>query len=477
MKVGTRDVMWGYLSTFLYVGVNILLLPFVLKALPPAELGLWYTFTSIGTLAMLLDFGFTNIMTRNIAYAWSGAHTILEDGIDCSQPLGEPNIPLFCRVFRVSRTLYVCVSLLVLLSAASLGTWYIVKVVNGTIMVQDYMGAWIIYVLALSLNIYYSFWTPVLKGVGAVKEDYQSMVASKVLQLIVTIVMILFGYRLAAVSVGYLVGNVGRRAIAMFLFNRSEATRGYLEAIKKCKVNLQEQKQLFGRLWPSTYKQGCMSLAGFLTSNFTTLICSYVFGLELSSQYGLTMQLIGIVVTVASVMYNSYLPMFNYYRITSGRENAYRLFTMCNGMQILLIAGGGAAALLVGEFLLKLIGSQSHLLPLFPGFVILAYLMIKYHEQLCVSYIMTENNLSMYKPYIIMSGIMIAVQIVSAWFFRSWGLWCLIIPQLLVELSYNAWKWPLFVINDFGVSPPRFYMDSLKNVRQRFRSKSIEALS
>ena len=58
-------------------GINVILLPVILRYLNSAELGVWYTFTSLYGLAMLIDFGFQTIITRNISYLWSG-HRVLK---------------------------------------------------------------------------------------------------------------------------------------------------------------------------------------------------------------------------------------------------------------------------------------------------------------------------------------------------------------------------------------------------------------
>src|SRR5699024_1573702 len=82
MNINRRDVMWGYISFILVQGVNVLLLPFVLIYLNDKELGLWYTFTSIYGLAMLIDFGLQATISRNISYVWSGAEEIKTVGHD-----------------------------------------------------------------------------------------------------------------------------------------------------------------------------------------------------------------------------------------------------------------------------------------------------------------------------------------------------------------------------------------------------------
>ncbi len=73
VNIGKKDVIWSYLGYFFNLCTNIILMPFILRAVEGNELGLWYTFLSVGTLVNLLDFGFSPTLVRNVTYAWCGA--------------------------------------------------------------------------------------------------------------------------------------------------------------------------------------------------------------------------------------------------------------------------------------------------------------------------------------------------------------------------------------------------------------------
>ena len=83
MKIVTtkRDVIWNYIGTFISLGSSFLLLPFLVKGLSGADLGIWYVFTALGSFVMLFEFGFNPTFARNIAYCWSGAQKLKSEGI------------------------------------------------------------------------------------------------------------------------------------------------------------------------------------------------------------------------------------------------------------------------------------------------------------------------------------------------------------------------------------------------------------
>src|SRR5215475_8482539 len=87
-------VAWTFLATFLRLGASVLVLPVLLRKLPPNHLGLWYVFGTIGGLAVLLDFGFEPTITRMAAYAWGGATRFVPFGVHQEVATGEPNRPL-----------------------------------------------------------------------------------------------------------------------------------------------------------------------------------------------------------------------------------------------------------------------------------------------------------------------------------------------------------------------------------------------
>jgi O-antigen/teichoic acid export membrane protein len=66
IKITKEDVIWNYAGSILNLGMNVIILPFVLRILSTEELGLWYVFGSISALVSLLDFGFSPSIMRNI---------------------------------------------------------------------------------------------------------------------------------------------------------------------------------------------------------------------------------------------------------------------------------------------------------------------------------------------------------------------------------------------------------------------------
>jgi O-antigen/teichoic acid export membrane protein len=80
MQIGKKDIAWNIVATFMRIASGIILLPMVLRMLPAQEVGLWNIFLYIGSLATLLDFGFSNSFSRNITYIFSGVKILKSTG-------------------------------------------------------------------------------------------------------------------------------------------------------------------------------------------------------------------------------------------------------------------------------------------------------------------------------------------------------------------------------------------------------------
>ena len=134
MNIGRKDVAWSYLSLLMVQGINIILLPVIVRYLNTIELGLWYTFTSLYGLAMLIDFGFQTIISRNVSYLWSGAQSIKSKGYELATSKdSQMNIPYFARVLSTVRFIYTSMGTIIFLLFSTFGTWYMFSINDNQI--------------------------------------------------------------------------------------------------------------------------------------------------------------------------------------------------------------------------------------------------------------------------------------------------------------------------------------------------------
>ena len=133
IQIHKDDVIWSYLGNFFQYFTSIIILPIVLSSLTKGELGLWYTFASIGILATYLDFGFSTTLVRNITYAWSGAKTIKRKGIDKIDADSEIDILFLDQIIFTCRLVCLLVAVFAIVIMLACGIPYIIYISEGTV--------------------------------------------------------------------------------------------------------------------------------------------------------------------------------------------------------------------------------------------------------------------------------------------------------------------------------------------------------
>ena len=142
-RVSRSAVSWSLVATTLRFGSALLILPLMLRRIPPAELGLWYVFVSLGAFALLLDLGFAHTVVRATGYLWAGSRVLLPFGINVEEPsvsARSPNISMLSDLVATLRFYYLAASGVLLLLLSVIGGAWIwhksVDLTNATSLVE-----------------------------------------------------------------------------------------------------------------------------------------------------------------------------------------------------------------------------------------------------------------------------------------------------------------------------------------------------
>lgn len=173
-------------------------------------------FISIGFVALLFDFGFSITFARNIIYCWSGAQELKAQHVVFSKSK-EVNFPLLKAVLKPCRFVYGILGGSVLVLMLTIGMYYVGSLVSPVVRGEAYM-AWSAYAFAIFLNRYYSYYISFLRGVGSITLANKSIVYARLLQMVVTIILLLLGFGIVGAIIGYLVYSLGFRAFGHRFF-------------------------------------------------------------------------------------------------------------------------------------------------------------------------------------------------------------------------------------------------------------------
>ncbi len=448
MKISKNHIIWNYFGTILNQGLNIFILPIVVKLLIPSELGLWYVFGSIAALANLVDFGFSPTIMRNISYAFGGARNLLEKGISKEDSIGKPNIYLINVLINASKKIYFGLSIIALTILLSIGTIYIKSILGHNYLI--YKNAWFIYVLAIFVNLYYSYWTPILKGIGGIKEVNQAIIISRVFYLITAFFTLYAKLGLLGLSIAYMLSGLLLRLISKYYFLKINGKAG------KTNQDSVGVTKILTIIWPNAKKSGIVTIGAWLISRSTTLLCSTFLGLEETARFGLSMQLITFILTFSTLMFNSYIPELAYLEVNQNKDRYKIILSRSIVVQWTIGICGLCVMIIAGNKVLGLLKSNSVLLPNNILFILCIVLFLEYNHSTFATVITLSNTIPFVKASLY-SGLVIGIMGYLVLSITSLGILGLILVQGLVQLSYNNWYWPRFVLRKEHLTPLRIF--------------------
>jgi len=448
IKIGIKDVVWNYAGSILSLGMNLIILPIILRILPSNDLGMWYVFSSIAGLITLIDFGFSPSISRCVTCCWCGADELKKEGLAEITENSTPNYSLLKSLARASKLIYLLMAIISGIILLSVGSIYIYKIsLNSGSNNSYYFYAWIIYIAAIITNLYFSYWPAFLKGIGAIKELNIATIISRVIYIVIAAIGLLIGGGLIAISLSLLVSGIILRLLSKRYFDIMVGKDYELSSYDKCNY----PKKIFTQILPSSSRYGIVSIGVFLSTRAITLLCSYYLGLNATASYGLSMQLIDFMGSFSQLLFHSYSPLIVSSRIGNDKKRVLSLLSITVSFQLIVGFLGITGLIFFNRLLLNLIGSNAVLLSRNMLLVLGGVLLFEWNSSIFVNFIMTSNSIPFAKSSII-SGVLITLTTFILLRFTNMGLWSLIIGKAVIGFMYNYWYWPRFVCKDLNVT-------------------------
>lgn len=452
IKINKEDIIWSYTSQIFQFGSGIFILPMILKKLPTEEVGIWYVFLSVTALVNLLDFGFQPTITRNVSYVFSGVKKLIKNGISSEEIFDKTvDFLLLKSLIKTIKKIYRIISCFAFIILITAGTIYINSIIKNISNKNEIMIAWTIYILASCVSLYFYYYTPLLLGRGLIKELHKTIVISRSFYMIFSITALGFGYGLIAVAGANLISSFISSCIAFMYF--------YDKDIKNNFTNIKNKKtqDLSSILWSNSFKIGLVSLGTFLILRVNTLLVAKFLDLKIVASYGLTLQIFTMLVQCSMILFNTYMPLFNNFRIKNQIEELKQKYSETYIVLLITFLIGMIIIIFSGNSILNYIGSKTLLLDksylLFMGIILL----LELNHSIAASLITTKNEVPFVKPALI-SGIAIGIISFLLLKYTKLGIFGILLSQFIVQLSYNNWKWPIEILKDLKTN----YIEILK---------------
>lgn len=444
INITKNDLIWSYLAKFIQLCSGLFVLPLVLKMLSPEEVGMNYLMLSVSSLVALLDFGFSPQFGRNFTYVNSGAKRLLNEGVEYSDDR-QVDYHLLAVLLQTAKYVYKKLSIVCEAFMLLLGTIYMYVVTDGFTNVNNSLVIWLLFSVSTYFTIYFTYYNSLLTGSGMIKEASIATILSRLVNIIISVVMLYYGGGLLSIVIASLVAPFVQRYYSYVKYFTPE-----LREKLKSEIHKSEITELYSVIWYNAKKLGINFLGSYAINRSGLFIIGLYLTLSEVGEYGLMTQLAGILSGVAQVPFATYQPKFADCRVSGNREHFIKLMTLTIAVYWFIMISGALFIAMWGKSMLSFIGSNTQL----PGTLILiVYLLsviLEGNHSMFATLIVTDNKVPFVKASLV-SGfaiVVLTVIVLSTTNLRLLGVVCI---PFLVQLFYNNWRWPLWVINDFGI--------------------------
>lgn len=458
IKTTKRDVIWNYMGIITAMGSNFILLPFLIKFLDGDTLGLWYVYLSVGAIVVLFDFGFNPSLARNVAYCWSGAKDLITEGV-CLENDGDPNYLLLSKLWRTCKRLYFLIALSALIILLFVGFPYILSI-SGNLDRNEVVISWLIYVASVCFNIFYGYYSTLLRGIGAVASYNKINVISRWFQIVLAISLLFCGFGIKAAAISYFIyGLVLRYLSKRTFFLLIDSKKMIAQNVSTGDVFL-----ILKKIWPNSWKDGLIAISAYCSTQAGVFLSSRFFSLEETGYYSISVQISTALATIGAAFYSAYQPAMQSAFVNNdiGLLKNKMSFAMLVYL-LFYIAGFVFFVIVVLPVLFMFEPSFNLSMSIFA--IVAIYIFFYKGQSYYASFISNSNKIPYVYSYLISSllGVILASFLVC--FFKM-GPLGLVLGMFSSQL-YNCIKWPLVVRKILGVSWFSFYACGLKQLMQK----------
>ena len=460
MKIDKSDLLWNYIATFLKIASSALLLPLILNLLPSETVGIFVIFMTITALAALVDFGFNSSFTRNVSYIFSGVKELKVEGVENSLSLDPQLIDykLLKGLIKVMKWFYLRIALILFFILISIGTLYI------NIILKDYNGdhnnvyiAWLILCIINTYNIYTLYYGALLVGKGLVKKSKQIIIIGQVAYLVCATGLLMLGYGLIAIVTSQAISVIIIRLLSYNAFFTIEIS----ENLNSSKSG--SRKKIFNAIYPNSIKVGLTSLGAFMIHRSAIFIGSLYLSLESIASYGITMQIISVIIGLSAIYTSTYLPKISQLRVLNNFKSIKKIYLRGQIILFLTFMIGGSILLFFGNTVLIIIGSNTELLSFNLILLLLLFSFLESNHSIAGGILLTDNKVPFFKASIL-SGFLTIILLLIFFRFSELGLLSLVLAPGIAQGLYQNWKWPLEVLKDLKITKSDF-ISSFKILR------------
>ena len=448
MRVEKSDVAWNYGATIMRMASAVIILPLMLHLLSGEEVGLWMVMIELFTMINLLDFGFNPTFTRTITYVFSGAKELKKTGFI---PLeGENNsisYPLLNGVISAMKHYYSYTALFLLILLSTAGVWYI------DLLLADYTGdiriakiAWFSYGALICFQFFTFYYDALLVGRGMIRKSRQIIVTSQSLHIVIASILLLLGYGIMSLVIGQFCATI---------INRFLSRRAFYD--KEIKANLSEAKrnrgwkEILKTLFNTAYKSGISAVSVEFTKGLIPLIGALYIPLAAMASYGITKRIISLTAALATAWFIAYYPKLTNRQIRSVSRDVKHIYLKAGIIAVLIFVITAVIVIPSGNTLLRLIGSEAHLLPVYITILFFASSLFEVTTYFSTSVLLSRNEVPHYRAHAI-TALFTILLLFAGLKYGNQGVGYLVLLPFITQLAYQYWQWTYKVWRELKIT-------------------------
>jgi O-antigen/teichoic acid export membrane protein len=350
--------------------------------------------------------------------------------------------------------------LFVLLATA--GTYYmhtVLKTYSGS-HTEVYI-AWAILVAINSYSLYTMYYDSLMQGQGLIKRSKQIQIVGQSVYLVVAVALILLRFNLIAIVNAQAFSVLIRRVLSYYTIYNPNFKQSLKNATARAK------KEFIKPILPNAVKLGLTGVGGFLFNHSAIIMGTLYLSLDDIASYGLTMQIIGIIMGISNIYFTTYQPKIAQYRIMNNNNAIKQCFLKGS----LLLSGifiiGGIGLLLMGERLLYIVGSKTLILENSHLIAALLIAFLSANTSVAGSILLSKNEVPFFKSVLFTGGLILVLLFVCLGYLNL-GMWGMILAPGIAQNCYHNWKWNYEVIKDLKITM-KDMLKYISNISNNFK--------
>jgi O-antigen/teichoic acid export membrane protein len=462
-QIGRKDVIWNFAGTFMRIASGLIVLPLVLHLLPSQEVGLWNIFLTVGSLAALLDFGFSNAFSRNVTYVFSGAKELKQEGyISVSETDSAIDYGLLRSLIAAMRRYYTVLAVIFLIIFLAASPFYLPYIFEKNNYAGDRQAvwiAWLVYGFLVAYQLYTYYYNSLLLGRGYVRKFQQIVIIGQGSRILSSAIFLLLGFGLISLVIGQLLSDIINRVLCYRTFYDKD-TRNQMACSSKRSV-----KEIMHILTPNAVKIGATVIRGFLLYQGIIMIAPLYISLSAIGEFGTTRQFIELISSIGMIIFNTYFPKMTKLRVTDDLLNLKRLWIKSNLFLFIFYLIAGIGFVILGPCFMEVIHSKTHFLSasLTTLFLLISYLEV--NSGMATSFLTMKNEVPFFRANLY-SGFLAFILVFLLLQFSSLGVAAIILGIGISQGIYQYWKWPLTIRKELHLRTAD-YIFFLKQVKQK----------